>query len=275
MDEFRLGLIGASIGRSQAPWLHKKAGQLCGLQIHYKLFDLNELSDKDLKTLLDRLIAQGFHGVNITHPVKEQVTRFVDIPDEAMRRIGAVNTLCFADRTAYNTDYSGFIKAFQKKFGTVTPGKVLMLGAGGVGKAIAFALLHLDVNTELSIVDTNLQKSSHLANELKSAGLRANAYETNLIAELSKVDGLINCTPLGMYQYPGCALPKHLFGGQSWAFDAVYTPLKTEFLQCAQKANLETLSGYELFFYQGRDAFELFTGHQVDEAALRKALAYP
>ena len=88
MDEFRLGLIGASIGRSQAPWLHKKAGQLCGLQIHYKLFDLNELSDKDLKTLLDRLIAQGFHGVNITHPVKEQVTRFVDIPGKAKLMLG-------------------------------------------------------------------------------------------------------------------------------------------------------------------------------------------
>ena len=88
-------------------------------------------------------------------------------------------------------------------------------------------------------------------------------------------DGLVNATPVGMHQHPGTPIPKAMIGGQSWAFDAVYTPVETRLLLDAMDAGLEVLSGYELFFYQGIDAFEVFTGLRVDEARLREALARP
>jgi shikimate dehydrogenase len=76
-----------------------------------------------------------------------------------------------------------------------------------------------------------------------------------------------------MHRHPGTAIPKAAIGTQVWAFDAVYTPLETQFLRDAAQAGLAVLSGYELFFYQGVDAFELFAGVQVDEGALRAALS--
>lgn len=273
MERIRLGLFGAGIGRSQAPRLHVLAGRLCDLAVSYELFDLNTLGADTFEQALERTAERGLHGVNVTHPVKERTAKLVTVPDPAMRQIGAVNTVRFADRTGHNTDYSGFTKAYHNRFGNARPGKVLMLGAGGVGKAVAFALLQLGADTALHVVDMNRAKAAALVGELEKAGLKAYVHDVSDLPELAAVDGLINCTPLGMVQYPGSALPKHLIGGQRWAFDAVYTPLETEFMLDARKAGLEILSGYELFFYQGVDAFEVFTGQRVDETRLRQALA--
>jgi shikimate dehydrogenase len=78
-----------------------------------------------------------------------------------------------------------------------------------------------------------------------------------------------------MHQHPGTPIPRTLIGTQAWAFDAIYTPTDTRFLLDAVEAGLEVLYGYELFFYQGVDAFEIFTGMRVDEAQLRQALRLP
>jgi shikimate dehydrogenase len=85
-------------------------------------------------------------------------------------------------------------------------------------------------------------------------------------------DGLVNSTPLGMFGHPGTAIPRHVMAGQRWAFDAVYTPMDTPFLRDAAASGLATMSGYELFFHQGVDAFRIFTGQDVDQPALRRAL---
>ena len=87
--------------------------------------------------------------------------------------------------------------------------------------------------------------------------------------------GLVNCTPVGMVGYDGTPLPRSLMAGASWAFDAVYTPVDTRFLQDAAAGGLTCISGYELFFYQGVDAWRIFSGRPVDEARLRAALAAP
>jgi shikimate dehydrogenase len=85
-------------------------------------------------------------------------------------------------------------------------------------------------------------------------------------------DGLVNATPLGMAGYGGSAFPKTVLNGPRWAFDAVYTPIDTPFVLSACAAGLSVISGYELFFHQGVDAFAIFTGRQVDAKALRQAI---
>ncbi len=89
------------------------------------------------------------------------------------------------------------------------------------------------------------------------------------------VEGLVNCTPLGMDGKPGTAVPRSAIGEQKWAVDAVYTPVDTLFLNDARAAGLDVMSGYELFFFQGVDAFKIFTGRDVDESALRRLLMEP
>lgn len=274
MAAIELGLVGRGITRSQAPRLHEVAASICGLDLTYCLFDLGEDEPVSFEQKIEELAARGLRGVNVTHPFKERAGAMVDIPDAGTRSIGAVNTIRFTDSSGHNTDYSGFMKAFRNQFGRASPGSVLMLGAGGVGRAVAFGLATMDPDVCLRIVDLDAEKAEGLASELKAVNVDCTAHPRAELAGLSEVDGLVNCTPLGMYQYPGSAFPDPLFQGQRWAFDAVYTPIDTPFLNQARASGLEVLTGYELYFYQGVDAFEIFTGAAVDPVLLRERLAH-
>jgi len=267
-----LGLIGKGIGRSSAPRLHKLAGQLCGFSVRYRLFDLAE-TDLTFSQQLAQCRSLGLVAVNVTHPFKEYAASIYPVPDRAMQRVGSVNTLSFHKQQAFNTDYSGFIRAFQQNLLDVPLNRVLQVGAGGVGRAVAFALGRLYAGVHIDLVDSDLNKAQTLASQLAAAGIACEAHPPEMLSALPPSDGVINCTPLGMAQYPGSAVPLALLDKQTWAFDAVYTPLETTFLQAARAAGLVILSGYELFFYQGVDAFKHFTGYDVDETALRRALS--
>ncbi|RCS22062.1 shikimate dehydrogenase [Phyllobacterium salinisoli] len=269
----RLGLIGDNIARSQSPLLHVLAGRLCGLTVTYDRLIPADLG-RDFGAVFGLCKCEGFRGINITYPYKEQVTALVGIADPAIAAIGACNTVVF-DRTlpsGHNTDYTGFMSAFRKTFGAAFPGKVAMAGAGGVGKAVAFGLAGLGC-THLAIFDRDSQRAWSLRLALERSG-SAMAVEVVPAIEdaAADADGLINCTPLGMVGYPGTAIPKAVLGRQRWAFDAVYTPVDTVFMNDARAAGLAVISGYELFFHQGVDAFHFFTGAAVDPAALRAEL---
>ncbi len=191
-----------------------------------------------------------------------------------MRSVGAVNTVVFGARgpEGYNTDLTGFIAAHRNAFGSRGPGAVALIGAGGVGKAVAFGLITLGA-TAIRITDIDAGKAAALAGMLKSAGAR---LEVTVAADPEQAvrgaDGVINCTPLGMAGYEGTPVAASELGSQSWAFDAVYTPVDTTFLRDAAPAGLQCLSGYELFFCQGIQAFKIFTGLDVPEPGLRRLL---
>lgn len=273
MAAIRLGLIGDNIARSQSPRLHVEAGRLCGLDVTYE-----SLIPRDIglafAEMFERCAADGFRGINVTYPYKEEVMARIDVPDPLTARIGACNTVLFGNARprGFNTDHTGFVSAFRAGFGPASPGVVAMTGAGGVGKAIAFALARLGA-VELRLCDTDLAKATRLSRILCDAH---SAMRVVALADLEEAttgaDGVVNCTPIGMNGYPGTPFePLHLEGA-AWAFDAVYTPVDTEFLQIAANAGLSVMSGWELFFHQGLDAFRLFTGQEVDASALRRAL---
>ncbi|MGH8678146.1 MAG: shikimate dehydrogenase family protein [Burkholderiales bacterium] len=274
MIDIKLALIGEGIGRSRAPELHRLAGGLCGLDVTYDLIDLKAAPRNAFDAALDACRSQGFRGVNVTHPFKERVAERVHVASETVRRLGAVNTVRFdsaAKPQGFNTDYTGFRTAFATRFPGSSPGVVAIVGAGGVGRAIAFALVDLHAK-EIRIFDQETKKCERLASALRAHTETAVAICETLQGATSGADGIVNATPVGMHLYPGTPIPRSLIGAQSWAFDAVYTPTETRFLQDAMDAGLETLDGYELFFQQGIDAFEVFSGIRVNEARLRDAL---
>jgi shikimate dehydrogenase len=272
----RLGLIGDNIRASRSPDLHRLAGRLCGLDVEYELLIPRELG-RSFDDVLDTCRADGLTGVNITYPYKEQVIGRLASRNPDVARVGSANTVVFAldGPVGHNTDYLGFIAAYRTHFGGRPAGRVAIVGAGGVGRAIAFALAALG-SSELRLIDADPERAAKLGaslGELSPApGVRV---ESDITVMLDGVDGVVNCTPIGMYGRPGSAIPVQLLGGQSWAFDAVYTPVETEFLRAARAAGMDTLSGYELFFQQGIKAFELFTGRIPPLDALRQRLADP
>ena len=271
--DIRLGLIGDNIAASRSPRLH----ELAGLQ-NARVVQYDRLVPQDLgqswDAIFDGLAAKGYRGTNITYPYKEKVVPRLVIEDPLVRAIGACNTAIFDQGRAlgHNTDYSGFVAAYRRLRGDTPTGPVLMIGTGGVGRAVAFGLVALGT-PEIRLVDMDPAKARALADDLRAAapGLRVIVGEDAATAAQG-AEGLINCTPVGMVGKPGTPLPAAAMASGTWAFDAVYTPVDTQFLTDAAARSLQILSGWELFFYQGVHAWTLFTGLPLDEARLRADL---
>ncbi|MFZ5965343.1 shikimate dehydrogenase family protein [Thalassococcus sp. BH17M4-6] len=269
----KLGLIGDNIAQSQAPRLHRTAGALTGVSVTY-----DRLVPRDMGLTFDEVFEQvrssGFRGVNVTYPYKEVAAARVHVADPLVRAIGAVNTVVFDAEgpQGFNTDYTGFVRAYRAVRGDAAPGTVCLIGTGGAGKAVAFGLIRLGARV-IRCVDLDPAKAEGLVNALRALGsdTRVEAA-SDAIAAARDADGIVNCTPLGMVGIGGSALPISAMRGAVWAFDAVYTPIDTPFLLDAERAGLTVISGYELFFGQGVDAWSIFTGVDLDPAALRAAL---
>lgn len=274
MTDLLLGLIGDNIARSRAPLLHRLAGRMTGLDVRYDRL-IPAMLGRNFDEVFDICAADGFRGINVTYPYKERAAARVRVEDPLVRAIGAVNTVIFEPDgpKGHNTDHSGFQAAYRAVLGERSPGPVCMIGAGGVGKAVAFGLVALGLE-ELRLVERDLPKAEALAEALRAArpGL-AVTVTGDAEAGARGSAGLINCTPVGMVGYEGTPLPRAHMQGAAWAFDAVYTPVDTRFLVDAGDAGLTIISGYELFFYQGVHAWDFFAGRPLDEASLRKALA--
>lgn len=262
----KLGLLGNNLSRSRAQDLHQMIGELVDVRVTYTPMDLESRGAVTIDAELRRCAGEGFDGVNITHPYKSGAFAAVANTAALPPGLTTINTVRFDDgnMTGFNTDYSGFVRAFRAVMGAdARPGRVLMLGCGGVGKAIAFALTILGA-TELAVHDVRAVQAMSLIDELARSGLPVRLAGADLARETVDADGLVNATPTGMFRYPGCAFPESAIGGQQWAFDAVYTPENTAFLDACRKRGVATLSGFKLFLYQGLDAFEVFSGIALD-----------
>lgn len=269
----KLGLIGDNITRSKSPRLHRTAGQLTGLDVTY-----DRLIPKDMgltfNEVFDQALNSGYRGINVTYPYKELVTAKVTVADPLVRAIGAVNTVVFDPEgpKGFNTDYTGFMHAYRAERGEKDAGIVCLIGTGGVGKAVAFGLIGLNAQV-IRCVDLDAEKAETLANALRALGTDTQIETFTDPQQAAKgADGIINCTPLGMVGIGGTPLPASAMTSAAWAFDAVYTPVETQFLQDATAAGLNVISGYELFFGQGVDAWAIFTDVPLDTTALRHGI---
>lgn len=265
----KLGLIGKAIMNSSSPDLHVRLGQLTGIPATYDLFDANEQPIESLESQVRKVIAEGYRGVNVTFPWKEDAVTLATRPFQGASMVGSANTLVFeqGEIIAENTDFTGFMSGFRATLGERRPGRVLQLGTGGVGKAVAFGLASLGA-TEIVLMDLDDSKSQRLADELGAHGFKASIIRAEQVAEVvPECDGLVNCTPVGHEKSPGCPLPRELVTAKHWIFDAVYVPAVTEFVAAAQVVGAAIMSGVSLFVFQGVDAFKLFCEDQDKRSA--------
>lgn len=271
----KLGLIGDNIHASSSPRLHRLAGEICGLNVTYDSLIPIERG-LDFNSLFSWCSGDGsYHGVNVTFPYKEIAFKRLLVPCTTVQALGACNTAIFKNDEAkgYNTDFSGFMAAYRATFPNEKPGNVAMAGAGGVGKAVAFGLAVLGAKS-ISIYDPSQERADKLVSAINQFFPNISAFSTKSIeVACENSDGLVNSTPLGMIGYPGSAFPAHLLKKHHWVFDAVYTPVNTQFLMDARSKGAQCISGYDLFFHQGVDAFNLFTQQDVDKDELWKRLS--
>jgi len=257
------GLIGAGIQLSRSPALHEREADEQGLRYVYQLIDLDKLGVgvEALPELLNAAKQMGFAGLNITYPCKQAVIPLLDGLSADARALNAVNTVVIRDGrlTGHNTDWSGFAEGFRRGLPDARLERVVQLGAGGAGAAVAHAALTLGTK-QLMIFDIDHRRSTELA---KNLGPRASA-PGDLAAAMAAADGLIHCTPTGMAKLPGMPLDGKLLQARHWVAEIVYFPMETELLRVARAKGCRTVDGGGMAVFQAVGAFRLFTGIEPD-----------
>ena len=256
---FLLGLIGSPIMSSAASAMHEAAADALGFRAHYRLIDTPGADPAKLKAMLDGVGLLGFSGVNVTFPYKEAVVPLLDALSPNASAIGTVNTVVarHGKLTGHNTDSTGFAAAFRAVLGSPGEKPIALIGAGGVGRAIAFALAELGARA-LHIFDSDTAKANALAARLE-ARMSVRVCQ-NVAQALDGAGGVINGTPIGMLPNRDSPVPADLLHAGLFVADAVYTPLWTPLLQAARAKGCRLMTGRELCIHQAADAFRLFTG---------------
>jgi shikimate dehydrogenase len=281
-----IGLIGKPLAHSISSVFQQAALDHLRIDARYELWE----TERD--ALAERVAGirrPDCLGANVTVPYKELVIPLLDEVDPLAGRIGAVNTIVNRDGrlSGYNTDMTGFARALREEGGFDPSGAhVVLLGAGGAGRAATMALIHGKA-ASVTISDVVTERAERLVQHLGGQGetvLRSvPATEDKLAAAvMKKCQLLVNCTPIGMrhskeeHELP---LAADIIPARALVFDIIYNPLETRFLIEAKRRSARTLGGLSMLVHQGAESLELWTGVQapldVMFRAARKALAPP
>jgi shikimate dehydrogenase len=259
------GLIGNPVGHSLSPPMHEAAYEELDLDVRYVVFEPDADAAGEAIAGADAL---GLAGLNVTIPFKRDVLDHVAAGDLAAR-IGAVNTVDFGgeEPRGYNTDAAGVRRALAHHGVPVSGREAVLVGAGGAGRAAAFALA--DRGARVHVCNRTVERAAELAADVGEA---ADAHGLDALADLVPgADLLINATSVGMEE-DRSPVPADCLHADLAVLDAVYTPLRTRLLREAEAAGATTVDGAWMLLYQGVEAFEIWTGQDAPAAAMNEAL---
>jgi shikimate dehydrogenase len=260
------GIIGNPVRKSLSPVIHNSAFGRMGVNAAYLAFEVGDITDA-----LDAIRGLGIRGVSITIPFKTSVIPFLDELDALSAKIGSVNTIVNrgGKLIGHNTDHFGALKALEEKV-NLSGKKVILLGAGGAARAIAYGLKEREC--EVTIFNRSLGRGATLAKELGYAYHSLSAL-SEMERSMRDADVLINATPVGMHPHEAeSPLPKQVLRKEMTVMDIVYRPLRTRLLQEAQERGCKTIDGLEMLAYQGAAQLEIWIGQSPDGEQIKSDL---
>lgn len=251
-------VIGHPIGHSLSPLIHEywiKERRIAG---EYRAHDVKP---EELGKRLKDFVRDGYAGINITLPHKENILPLCDDLSLAVQAIGAANTLVFANKKIYadNTDADGFADHLLETMPDHEFGTAIILGAGGAARAIVFALKNLGVEF-FTIHNRDVARAEKLLDELGVSGVAVPLTE-----KFESADILVNCTSLGMTGQPELKIDLAPLDKKTVVADIVYKPLKTPLLRQAEKRGHPVVDGLGMLIHQAAAAFEQFYGEEAGE----------
>lgn len=270
-----VGLFGYPVEHSFSPPMHNAAFAALGLNLCYLAFNVPPTA---LAEAVAGARAMDWLGFNLTIPHKEAILPLLDEISPEAEFLGAVNTVRIVEGRllGYNTDGEGFLQALRQGFPQLNLAgqKVVIIGAGGAAKGVAFQLIKEGVG-RLILANRTPSRAEAVVNALNKIGGAAAAIPLAQVAgELADTTLLINASPVGMYPHadvpplvPQEALPPHLL-----VCDLIYNPPQTSLLQAARRAGCPTLNGRGMLLHQGAIAFTLWTGHEAPLAVMAAQL---
>ena len=264
----KLGLLGNNISKSEMPNFMTKLGNEFDFEIKYELFDKALEKKFNFKNFLSQIKEKNIFGLNVTYPFKELAVEHSTELSEETKLVKSTNLLLINESiTSHNTDYIGFLNTYKFNFNQ-RPSKLVVLGGGGVGKSVCFALIKLGVE-ELYIIEKDHIKLEKLIKDLKKQYEQVYSIMLgDLIENQREFDGFLNCSEQGHVNTPGNSFDGLRLNNNQWCFDVVYTPAMTTFLKNSEKSGAKIITGIELFLFQGIESFIIFT----EQEKLRKKI---
>lgn len=268
-------VIGNPVGHTLSPAIHNAAFQALDLDFVYVACEVDNVQG----AMAGMRALGNFRGMSVTIPHKTAVMKYVDEVAEVDQNIGSINTVIHEEGKliGFSTDGPGALKALSDADVDIDGKKILMLGAGGATRAIAFTLCWREKLRELSILDINENLLQDLTTDLAAkteTPIKGTLFtDKSLVSEMSDADIVIHCTPVGMHPNVDASLvPPELLRPGQVIFDVVYTPLCTKLLADARAKGLKTVSGIEMFVNQAVLQFERFSGVDAPVEVMRQVV---
>lgn len=255
------GVIGNPIAHSLSPQLHNAAFQGRRIDAVYLPFLV-----RDLRDFLAAIKPLGIAGFSVTIPHKEAIIGHLDGCDPLARAIGAVNTVVVrrgGKLYGYNTDYVGVLTALSRRI-PLRGSRVLILGAGGAARAVAFALA--ESGASVCVTARRPARAKALARAVEGEAIERRAIRRQFF------DAIVNATPVGMHPRENASPLEAFELNCRLVFDTVYRPQQTKLLKLAARRGIETVTGVEMFLAQGAAQWEIWTGERAPLAAMRRAV---
>lgn len=267
-----IGIFGNPIKHTLSPVIHDTISKELGIDERYIPFHITENLGEAVKTAFD----DGILGLNITVPYKQEVMPYLVDIDPAAKAIGAVNTLVRMEDgyKGYNTDMPGLAKAIESEGIVLKDSKVVMLGAGGAARAVAYMCVYYGAK-EVYIVNRTYDNAKKIADDMNTEF----GKETIIPIEAASYKEIpqdkyifIQCTSVGLHDGDGLPVvfDEEFYKMAECGVDLIYNPSKTPFLALVEKLGGKAFNGLKMLLYQGVMAYELWNDVKVSEEIVHK-----
>lgn len=268
-NTYTCGLIGNPVEHTMSPVIHNNLASATGENIVYVPF---HVETGRLEAAVKGAFGLNILGMNVTVPYKSDVIPFLSDIDPLAQRIGAVNTLVRTENgyKGYNTDMPGLLRAMKYDGVSVECEQIILLGAGGVARAVAMLLADNGAE-KIIILNRTTEKAQKIADEV-------NEYTGKEIVEVKKLDEYkslasdrkylaVQATSVGMYPNVDEAVIEEdeFYNMIHTGYDLIFNPLETKFIKLCRKNGAKGFHGYRMLLYQGVIAYELWTGDSVSD----------
>ena len=267
------GLIGNPVGHSISPVIHNTLADLCGIDMVYTTFKVEKGA---VDTAVKGAYALDILGLNVTVPHKQEVIGTLESVDPLAEAIGAVNTLVRTEHgyKGYNTDILGLERELEEEQVELKDSPVILLGAGGAARAIAFLCVSKGAK-EVAILNRTEEKAAVIAEDV-NRHLQSKAAYAMKLSDYGKLTGenyvVIQTTSVGLY--PNCddavIEDEDFYKRAAVGVDIIYNPAETKFMKLMKAQGKPAYNGLKMLLYQGVSAFELWNDIKISKENIRK-----
>lgn len=261
MSQKRYAVIGHPIGHTMSPFIHQRLFESKGIDASYGVCDIpaESLTERiqELKTL---------DGFNITIPHKQAILPFLERLGPKAAFYQSVNTVKNdGSLQGYNTDAEGFLLALRQA-GIPLKGRVVILGAGGVARTMAYEAVMAGCFVTLAVRRQTLLRAAALSGSIRNDLHSGDTNTCRIDALRGPIDLLINATPVGMHPHrEDCPVSREILESTRYVFDAVYNPLETRLVKTARECGCQALGGLSMLVWQAAAAHRIWDGSQYTD----------